>query len=436
MSHKKAFKLLCLFDFKCSTGFATVSKNIIRRLRKHFGKRMLLDIIAINYITKDGDGNAVPGKAYITEDQLMSVHPALNLERPFEQQDLLGRHEFLFFLQNSEYDGVFIIQDPGVMAGRKEPDGCVYGSVIEQMKKIKADKKAKNKKQFKSIFYFPVDGTPLPEWFDDLDFFDLPVAYTEYAKEEVLKLRPELKSKIKTILHGADLKDFNPLGDVEKSEFRKAYFGEHADKTIFCNINRNQTRKDIPSTIFAFEHYKQNYNPNSFLYLHMQEIDPDPQKPQGWNLYNVLRQTFLIEGVDYAFPSEEANAIDPSYLNCIYNACDFYMTTTTGEGFGLSILEAMACKVPVIAPFNTSIMEISDDGDRCWVARTLHKHVSNWDNMIRSQVNYKEFAILMDIAQRHPEKSKERVELAYSYAKSLSWDNVCQRWIDEFEKLF
>jgi hypothetical protein len=40
---------LCLLDYVARTGFGTVSKNIIKELKKHYGDDLYLDIIAINY---------------------------------------------------------------------------------------------------------------------------------------------------------------------------------------------------------------------------------------------------------------------------------------------------------------------------------------------------------------------------------------------------
>ena len=45
----KQKKVLCLFDYIARTGFGTVSKNIVKEIKNHYGEDVLLDIIAINY---------------------------------------------------------------------------------------------------------------------------------------------------------------------------------------------------------------------------------------------------------------------------------------------------------------------------------------------------------------------------------------------------
>jgi hypothetical protein len=77
-------------------------------------------------------------------------------------------------------------------------------------------------------------------------------------------------------------------------DFRKQYFGDNADKFIVGCVNRNQSRKDIPTTIFGFMEYWESHNKNALLYLHM-----DPKDPMGWDLKTILKQTPLKEGIDY-----------------------------------------------------------------------------------------------------------------------------------------
>ena len=55
---KKPSRILCLHDYNAHTGFATVTKNIKREIKNHFGSDVQLDILAINYF----------GEPYTEED--------------------------------------------------------------------------------------------------------------------------------------------------------------------------------------------------------------------------------------------------------------------------------------------------------------------------------------------------------------------------------
>lgn len=308
----KTIKLLMLADYNSFTGFATVSKNLISEWFKYFSissrPNIAIDIVAINYFGDDYvDGN-------------LRVISAKNKDKV---HDDFGRHVFLGTLANNDYDVIFILQDLGIII-----------PMIKHLKEIKTKKQADNRPNFRSIFYFPVDYGLFWKHSVGLDFFDVLVTYTDWGRKEVLRLCPELKGKVRVLPHGTNTTDFYPLNRLETSQFRRQYFGANAHKFIICNINRNQPRKDIPTTIFTFIEYQKEYNKDAFLYLHM-----NPNDPLGYNLKDVFAQTPLVEGKDYMFPPQEdyEKGAPVKKLNQVYNACDVFITTATGEGWGLCL---------------------------------------------------------------------------------------------------
>lgn len=407
---KKAH-ILCLYDYNATTGFATVSQNIVAHLKKHFGSRLKLDIFAINFF----------GEPY-QEDENVRVWPAIKMVVKVAGADEFGRHPFLHNLANGNYDGIFVIQDIGVIA-----------PIIQTMKKIQKRNANAGKKKFKSIFYFPIDGVPLKSWFDDIDFFDVPVAYTQYAKKEILKCRPDLAKKLQVVLHGNNPDHFYPLDADKKKRFRKEYFGDNADKFIINATNRNQPRKDLPTLILGFKKYKEAFNPDAFLYLHC-----NPTDHMGWNLYTIMEQLELKEGVDFMLPPEAYHNAGASIdvLNHIFNASDVYLTTTCGEGWGLNLTTAAACKIPVIAPYNTSIIEMSGYSDWFYCLNTLYPAINHFDSMLRTRCDIDEIAYALDTVYCRNGGIAERLERAYNYTQSISWDIICKQWIKIFEDTF
>ena len=439
--------ILCLFDYgvNVNTGFATASRNIIQEIKKEFKGDLHLDILAINYFGKQYEDSLKvkteeeTGKqpiidyfeedgTYVISAKLAEEYAGKNMKSKKEADDF-GRYFFLKCLKERDYDGVFIIQDLGVI----QP-------IISIMQEIKSDKKKENKKQFKSMFYFPIDCRIIKGLVKGLDFFDCIITYTDYGKEEVCKFKPELRNKIKVIPHGNNNKNFYYVEDrQEVVKFRKAYFEENENKFIISNINRNQPRKDIPTTIFAFQELKNNWKHDRkpFLYLHM-----NPKDHLGWDLRALLQQTDLVEYEDYMFPPPhiENHGATLDFLKMIYNSTDLYITTNLGEGWGLSITEAMACKVPVIAPLHTSITEISANGKRiypitefipfCGWNDNLHRDMCFIDNVVEVMEDAVE-NIMYDT-----EKNKEKVTSAYEYVKSLDWKAIGKRFIEQFKKTF
>jgi glycosyltransferase involved in cell wall biosynthesis len=413
---EKIKHILCLMDYgkDTRTGFATVSSNIKREIKKAYGEQVSLDILGINHYGED----------YVEEDGTRVFSAKINDVK----NDDFGRYYFLKMVQEGDYDGIFIIQDLGVIH-----------PIIPILESIKQKKKEANKKLFKSIWYFPVDCHLFATLTRHLEFFDVVVTYTEFGRDEILKFRPDLKGKIKVVNHGNNPKDFYPLNEEEKKKFRKEYFGKNADKLIITNVNRNQPRKDIPNTIFGFIEAKKDWKQNGltkepFLYLHCM-----PKDPLGHDLRAILMQTQLVEYKDFMLlPKQyEENLLGIDMLNGIYNSSDVFITTTLGEGWGLTITEAFATKLPVIAPNTTSIKEISGEGSRAYLLETIVPFCSTVDNIIREQSDCWEIGeriieVSNDLLNKN-QKLNDKVEKAYKYVNTLTWEDVCKRWIEYFK---
>lgn len=408
---QKQFRMLCLFDYHSFTGFSTVSKNLVSNWKKTFGANMKLDIVGVNYYGED-----------FNEDENTRV---ISAKLKDIKKDDFGRYVFMNSLVKSDYDIIFILQDLGV----------VY-PMISILKQLKEKKKKEGKKLFKSIFYFPVDFHLAAPLLQGLEFFDAIYTYTEYGRTNVLNIRPELRGKVKVVPHGNNMKEIYPLPENEIQAFRNEYFGSNAGKFIVGSVNRNQPRKDIPTTILGFLEYWENYNKNSMLYLHM-----NPEDPAGWNLRTILDQTPLKEGVDVMFPNQEDynKGADISKLNKIYNAIDVFISTATGEGWGLTITEAMATKTPIIVPNHTSIKEIINDGERGYPLNTLYPIVALADNIIRFQSDI--YEISDTIKQVYLDKTSKALDLnlkidkAYKYVESLNWEKIAKEFSDQIKRL-
>jgi glycosyltransferase involved in cell wall biosynthesis len=399
-------KVLCLVDYIARTGFGTVSKNIISELRKQYGESLKLHIIAINYF----------GEPFYEDDNTYVI----SARRNDINDDPFGRFFFLKTLQEGDWDGVFICQDLGTIVPS-----------IEVMRHIKAEKKAANKKQFKSIFYFPMDCDPQKELLRDLEFFDILVTYTEYGRKLVRKHRPELK--VEVVPHGNNFKEFYPINylDNDLNLFRETYFRELSDRFIVLSVNRNQPRKDFPTTILGFEEAVKNWPsdmPRPLLYLHTH-----PKDPMGWDLKAILKQTSLIEDEDYKLLPDEylEQGCDIETLNKIYNVSDCLLVTPTGEGWGLSVSEAAATKLPIICPNHTSLGEMMNE-ERAYLLESQYPTISTVDNVIRFQSDIGEVAdAILHVAQ-HKEERFEKAEKAYQWVENLDWNILCKRWIGYF----
>lgn len=421
--------ILCFFDFAANTGYGTVTKNLVPLIKKHFGNKIQLDILAMNYF----------GKPYMLEDGNTIVMSAAGIGADSGKTDPFDRDRFAFLKclkgggrSGQPYDGVFILQDVSIIAPMIQ--------IMEFLNKERS-KQTPAVKRFRTIVYAPSDSSLIPMLVKDFEKLDLVVTFTEYARKEMLAVKPDLLGKIKIIPHGTNTQDFKPISylDKELRDFRESYFGGDTDKKyIITNINRNQPRKDIPSTIFAFMHLKEIWKDKDikpFLYLHM-----NPKDPLGWDLRAVLAQTSLQEMEDYMLtPMDiENHGATEDMLNKIYNASDLYVTTTHGEGWGLTVTEAMTCKLPVVAPLHTSINEISLYGKLIYGLEEFYPSCNTVDSIIRQRVSHEETAekMLLAFEERNTPKQKDMIEAAYNHVLKYRWDLAAKSFCQYFENIF
>jgi glycosyltransferase involved in cell wall biosynthesis len=114
-------------------------------------------------------------------------------------------------------------------------------------------------------------------------------------------------------------------------------------------------RTQLPLLVRAFAEFHRGA-PDAFLYLHT-----DPRDPEGWDLCDLLHRYDLDSCA--ALPAEPpiSRGVDDGYLSSIYLGSDVFALPTMGEGFGLPLLDAMACGVPVIATDCSAVTELVKD---------------------------------------------------------------------------
>lgn len=396
MSKDKKIKILFYGDAPTvATGFGTVSRNILTGL--HATGKYDISVLGVNYW---GDPHNYP----------FPIWPV-----GVGSRDPYGRQKCVDMMSSDfEYDVLFLFQDSFILES-------FMGQALPHLRR---------QKNFVTVGYYPIDGIPKKKWVDCMNTFDVPVTYTEFGKQESILATPAIADKIKVIPHGVNVKDFYPLSKTETANFRKQYFGRHASKFIVTNVNRNQQRKDIPRTLQAFKEFKK-LRPNSVLYLHMAPTD------QGWNLEEVVKATGLVINEEVVFPG---NGFGPnqgyavSVVNQIYNASDVVISTTLGEGWGLSSTEAMATKTPIIFPDNTSLTEIigKERGYLVKSGTTPSDYVvlPHDNEIIRPLTDTVDLAETLVHVYDNMEEAQQRAENAYEWVTSnLIWQrDLVPQW--------
>ncbi len=110
-------------------------------------------------------------------------------------------------------------------------------------------------------------------------------------------------------------------------------------------MNRNQPRKRLDLTLRAFAEWVHGFDvPDAFLYLHVA-----PTGDMGYDIDNLAAYYNLHGRIINADPGVFHGASEET-LAKTYGIFDVQISTTVGEGWGLTTMEGMACGVPQIVP--------------------------------------------------------------------------------------
>jgi glycosyltransferase involved in cell wall biosynthesis len=409
--------LLVYADWNCTTGFGAVAKELVDNWAKD--KKLSIVIFGINDKSKE------------VYDYLPNVKviPALITGDEDTKKDIYRRIELLKLIYQNDFDALFFLQDVEVIT-----------AMSSQLHEVRSTKRTENKPNFKSMIYFPIDSEPRYADLKALAFFDEIVTYTDYAKGVIKNLVvPSIHKRIRVIPHGTNTNDFYPFSDAEKLNAKKELFGSE-DVFVFGSVNRNQVRKDLGSLIMGFAMFKHTTQANALLYLHC-----NPEDPMGINIYRLCDRVGLEVGKDVIVPKDysENKGCSLEELNKIYNSFDCFITTTTAEGWGLTITEAMATKCLVICPKHTSLTEITNNGENSlnFMFSQQMVFVNDFEK-IRHISNPMEVKTLCEVAYNlkndEPElqeQVKQKIENAFNKVSGMKWEGIAKQFKVLIDKL-
>lgn len=354
-----AKKILAYMDFMCPTGFGTVAHNVMDRLTPWFKRVGIeVDVASLNFGSKHSEKY---------NDSIMAVNPRLFAR---SEDDYYYRDGILKMLQIGDYDLLWAMNDVPVL-----------GPMSPVLRHLRQQKLFQKQKDFKMLMYTPIDSVPFARYFKDLDVWDEVFTYTEYGKAEAEKAFYKVnkrKMKFGVIPHGMDKYEFQPL--MDKKALREKY-DIPQDMFVFGNINKNQPRKDVGTTLLAFAEFKKwfesqpkndNYPSKVGLYLHCYHSDKT-----GIKIHVACERLDLVIGKDVFLPIDDkynSGAYSTQEMNEVYNCLDAFVSTTTAEGWGLTITEAMSVGLPIICGNHTSLTEITDNGSLVYIVNNMIPH--------------------------------------------------------------
>lgn len=201
------------------------------------------------------------------------------------------------------------------------------------------------------VAIMPIDGTNCR--CDYLNELAMAVWWTKWSEQEARIGGYTGPSCVVPL--GVDLSIFKPL-DRQQARTTIGLPAEVHDKFIVGCVARNQPRKRLDLLVRHFaEWVKSRGIDDAYLY-----VQTAPTGESAYDVASLMRYERLESRMLLVTPALYRTLPETTQAG-VYNSLDVYFTTTQGEGWGLPVMEAMACGVPCIVPEWSALADWAKD---------------------------------------------------------------------------
>lgn len=225
-----------------------------------------------------------------------------------------------------------------------------------------------------------VDAYPQnKEWIDYFKRADLVLNYSEFGRIVLEKQCPSLK--FGEIASPAASDSFKKM---DKSKIRRK-FNIDENCMIIGTVMRNQRRKLFPDLLKLFSQLLSEIDRDD-VYLYCHTGFPD----LGWSFPELILEHGLSDKILFTYKCENCKNIETSFfhdavkqcrrckyisskISCtsypvtedelaeIYNMFDIYVQYANSEGFGMPVVEAAKCGLPIVATYYSAMQSTIDN---------------------------------------------------------------------------
>ncbi len=224
------------------------------------------------------------------------------------------------------------------------------------------------------------------------------IAVSEFTKNELIKYFSVNPDKISVVHHGVDFNLFKP-GSRSRDFIQKYNLPER----YLLFVGNIEKRKNLFNIIKSFE--KINKKDKD---LHL--VLTGKNGYGGEEIRKCIQESPCVRNII------ELDYIAPNQLPQFYWNAELFFFPSYYEGFGMPILEALACGCPVITSNTSSIPEASEEA-------VLYVDPFNVDDIVSKT------SLLLN----NSKLKKYLIQKGLSHVKKFSWENTAQKTIKAYK---
>ncbi|CAN5496227.1 glycosyltransferase [soil metagenome] len=247
---------------------------------------------------------------------------------------------------------------------------------------------------------FAISSSPLSIWKYNHSSVKKIICVSEAIKD-ITAPRIKDKSKLVVVHSGIDLHRYEnlPIENILRKEFKIS-----EDKILIGNLSALADHKDYPTFIeVAAKLLHEN------LLLHFFIIGEGPERTK---LENLIRSSQLQNNITLTGFRKDVPAV--------MSALDIFMITSKTEGLGTIVLEAFACKIPVVATKAGGIPEL-----------VIHEKTG----LLAEPGDVDQLVNQVKHLIKNPRMKVELAENAANYVQQYSYENTAQKTFEIYKTL-
>jgi glycosyltransferase involved in cell wall biosynthesis len=214
----------------------------------------------------------------------------------------------------------------------------------------------------------------------------------------ILQIEPSRIDVVPNAVEGI----FQPLSDEQIATIRQR-LGVPPDHLCLLNVGSNHPRKNLSTILDSITQLHQKG-----VAVKLLKVGADfTTEQQQW-----IQNQGLEQVVDYLGNPDKSTLVE------IYNAADILIAPSLHEGFGMTLLESMACGTPVITSNVSAMPEVVEDA-----------------GVLINPTNVDELAAAILQLRHDSERYQDFVQRGLTRAKAFTWEIVAEQIAQAYERL-
>lgn len=227
------------------------------------------------------------------------------------------------------------------------------------------------------------------------------ITVSSFTKQEIDDIYNVDKNKIKIIYNGYNKFLYQKIIDNDKINTVINKYG--IEKPYVLYVGRLERKKNTPALIEAFGLLREKYKTLNFKLVLIGNAS------YGYDEVNYTIREFGLEH-DVIMPGW----VDEADMPYLYNGASLFIFPSKYEGFGIPLLEAMACGLPITASWESSIPEVvGEDAAYLFNPNSIHS-ITEAMHKVLSDENF----------------SQKIINQGYERVKNFSWEKSAKETLE------